>query len=98
MHEKGGRIYHQIWHGGRAVHPNHVNGLQTYGPSAIAIPTTVHTKNGREDHVAPKACTKEDRTFRDLSQTSEEELRMLRRLDSTALNCTELMDISWISS
>ncbi len=60
VHEKGGRIYHQIWHGGRAVHPNHVNGLQTYGPSAIAIPTTVHTKNGREDHVAPKAATKED--------------------------------------
>ena len=60
VHAKGGRIFHQIWHGGRASHPNHVGGLETYGPSAIAITSTVHTKNGREQHVAPKAATKED--------------------------------------
>ena len=60
VHAKGGRIFLQIWHGGRAVHPSKVGGLQTYGPSAIAIPGAVHTKNGRVPHEVPKACTKED--------------------------------------
>ena len=26
VHEKGGRIFHQAWHGGRTVHPNHIGG------------------------------------------------------------------------
>ena len=56
VHEKGGRIYMQIWHAGRVAHPEHT-GEQNISPSAIAI-----RGNSRKDlpHVQPKEMTKED--------------------------------------
>eukprot|EP00347_Sterkiella_histriomuscorum_P001145 403373155 len=57
IHQKGGRSYLQIWHGGRAVHPDHINGLETVSASAIAINGTVHTKNGRVQHAVPRELT-----------------------------------------
>lgn len=60
VHEKGGKIFIQIFHGGRSVHPDYVDGLTPISSSAVAINGTVHTQNGRVPHVEPKAATLED--------------------------------------
>lgn len=53
VHKKNGRIFLQIWHGGRACHPDMNHGNQTVAPSAIAIPGEVRTQNGMRPHVTP---------------------------------------------
>ncbi len=54
VHKKGGHIFLQIWHGGRACHPEMNNGHHTVAPSAIAIEGEVHTLNGKKPHVQPR--------------------------------------------
>lgn len=60
VHEKNGRIFLQIWHGGRACHPEMNNGNGTVAPSAIAIEGEVHTLKGKRAHVTPRALTDEE--------------------------------------
>jgi N-ethylmaleimide reductase len=55
VHQKDGKIFLQLWHGGRACHPNLNKGGQAVAPSAIAIDSEVHTPNGMVKHVAPRA-------------------------------------------
>lgn len=55
VHAKGGRIFLQIWHGGRACHPAMNDGFVTVAPSAIAISSEVHTPKGKLPHVTPRA-------------------------------------------
>ncbi|MFN7678743.1 MAG: alkene reductase, partial [Cyanobacteriota bacterium] len=56
VHQAGGRIVLQIWHGGRACHPLLNGGLQPVAPSAIAIQgDEVHTPEGKQPYVAPRA-------------------------------------------
>ena len=54
VHEKGGKIFMQIWHAGRAAHPDLNGGAPTFSASAIAINGDVHTQNGMVPHVAPQ--------------------------------------------
>jgi N-ethylmaleimide reductase len=54
VHAKGGRIFLQIWHGGRACHPALNEGRQPVAPSAIAIDDEVHTPEGKLPHVEPR--------------------------------------------
>jgi 2,4-dienoyl-CoA reductase-like NADH-dependent reductase (Old Yellow Enzyme family) len=68
VHSKGARMFAQLWHGGRCMHPLHQGGLPAVGPSAIKaaggrfrllqayIPTTVRkNKAGAADeqHTPP---------------------------------------------
>lgn len=55
VHKKGGKIFLQIWHGGRACHPDMNKGHETVSASAIAIDGEVHTLNGKAPHVRPRA-------------------------------------------
>jgi N-ethylmaleimide reductase len=56
VHQAGGRIVLQIWHGGRACHPLLNNGLQPVAPSPIAITgDEVHTPAGKQPYVVPRA-------------------------------------------
>jgi N-ethylmaleimide reductase len=57
VHREGGRIFLQIWHGGRACHPEMNDGFETVAPSAIAIDAEVHTLKGNKPHVTPRALT-----------------------------------------
>ncbi len=58
VHAKGGKIFIQIWHGGRAAQPSQT-GKPNLAPSAIAI--TDSTGFGtRAPHAVPKEMTKED--------------------------------------
>jgi N-ethylmaleimide reductase len=51
----GGRIFLQLWHGGRACHPLLNGGAQPVAPSAIPITNDqVHTPEGKKDYVVPR--------------------------------------------
>ncbi len=55
VHAKGGRIFLQLWHGGRACHPLLNNGVQPVAPSAIPITgDEVHTPEGKQPYVIPR--------------------------------------------
>ncbi|MBN9695306.1 MAG: alkene reductase [Zoogloea sp.] len=55
VHQAGGRIVLQLWHGGRACHPLLNDGAQPVAPSAIAITgDEVHTPEGKKPYVMPR--------------------------------------------
>jgi N-ethylmaleimide reductase len=55
VHAAGGRIFLQIWHGGRACHPLLNGGAQPVAPSALAILNDeVHTPEGKKPYVLPR--------------------------------------------
>ena len=55
VHAAGGRIFLQIWHGGRACHPLLNDGRQPVAPSPIAITgDEVHTPQGKQAYVLPR--------------------------------------------
>lgn len=55
VHQKGGKIFLQIWHAGRAAHPNMCDGQQPISASAIAVEGDTHTPQGKADYVVPRA-------------------------------------------
>jgi len=57
VHAKGGKIFIQLWHAGRAAHPAYNDGAGTIAPSAIAIEGEVHTPSGKVPHVTPREIT-----------------------------------------
>ncbi|MEJ6642037.1 MAG: alkene reductase [Akkermansiaceae bacterium] len=61
VHEKGGRIFLQIWHGGRACHPLLNKGREAVASSAIAISNDeVHTPQGKKPYTVPRALEDEE--------------------------------------
>ena len=55
VHAAGGRIFIQLWHGGRACHPLLNQGAQPVAPSPIAISgDEVHTPEGKQPYVVPR--------------------------------------------
>jgi N-ethylmaleimide reductase len=56
VHAKGGRVFLQLWHGGRASHSKLNGGKQAIAPSAIAITgSKVNTPTGEFEHEIPRA-------------------------------------------
>lgn len=56
VHAAGGRIFLQLWHGGRACHPLLNGGRPPVSASALPIRNdTVHTPQGRQPYVTPRA-------------------------------------------
>lgn len=61
VHEKGGNIFLQIWHGGRACHPLLNDGAQPVAPSELKIENDeVHTPEGKKPYVMPRALSDEE--------------------------------------
>lgn len=61
VHEKGGRIFAQLWHTGRVGHTLVKNGELPVAPSAIAIHGQQHfTMQGPKDYETPHALTTEE--------------------------------------
>jgi len=55
VHAADGRIFLQLWHGGRACHPLLNQGAQPVAPSPIAITNDeVHTPEGKKPYVMPR--------------------------------------------
>ncbi|OQS07714.1 NADH:flavin oxidoreductase [Thraustotheca clavata] len=57
VHAKGGKIFCQIWHAGRAAHPSLNNGIQSVAASAIAIKGFTHAVGGKVSHAVPRELT-----------------------------------------
>ena len=55
VHAAGGRIFSQLWHMGRATHPDFQDGELPVGPSAIAAAGESHTPSGTKPYVEPRA-------------------------------------------
>ncbi len=60
VHQKGGKIFLQIWHSGRIGHPSLLNGELPVGPSAIAAPGTLHTPIGKVTLEPPRPLATEE--------------------------------------
>jgi len=60
VHDKGGKIFIQLWHVGRMSHPYFHDGGLPLAPSAINPEEQSYTPDGFKDTVTPKEMTKED--------------------------------------
>lgn len=57
VHEKGGKIFIQLWHVGRLSHPDFLDGMLPLAPSAINPGSTSRTPSGDKKSVTPKEMT-----------------------------------------
>jgi 2,4-dienoyl-CoA reductase-like NADH-dependent reductase (Old Yellow Enzyme family) len=55
VHEAGGRIFCQLWHMGRVVHPSFLDGEQPVSASATTAPHKAHTYEGRQPYAEARA-------------------------------------------
>ena len=60
VHAKGGRIFMQIWHAGRAAHPDMNDGAPTVSSSATAIDGEANTPKGKVPQAVPRALNAEE--------------------------------------
>lgn len=61
VHKAGGKIFLQLWHGGRACHPLLNDGAQPVAPSELKIEgDEVRTPEGKKPYVMPHALTDEE--------------------------------------
>lgn len=72
VHKAGGRIVLQLWHMGRIVHSDFLDGAPPLSASATTAPDHAHTPTGRKPHVQARAATLEDiaRTLDDYAQAA----------------------------
>lgn len=54
VHQAGGRIFAQLWHMGRLVHPS-LHGVQPVSASATLAPGKAHTYEGKQPYVESRA-------------------------------------------
>jgi N-ethylmaleimide reductase len=55
VHQRGGKIFLQLWHAGRVSHPGNNGGQQPVAPSAIPAEGKTFTANGLQEYVVPSA-------------------------------------------
>jgi N-ethylmaleimide reductase len=60
VHEAGGRIFAQLWHMGRVVHPSFLDGARPVSASATTAPYKAHTYEGRQSYVEARALAVEE--------------------------------------
>lgn len=55
VHKAGGRIFAQLWHMGRLVHPSFLNGEKPVSSSATTAPSYAHTYDGKQSYAEARA-------------------------------------------
>ncbi len=55
VHAAGGRIFAQLWHMGRLVHPSFLDGAAPVSSVDVAAPGKAHTYAGKQPYAAPRA-------------------------------------------
>jgi N-ethylmaleimide reductase len=73
VHQNGGLIFCQLWHVGRASHPDFHGGKLPVAPSAIPFKGQAFTPQGMKDTVTPRALTLEEvkRTVEDFRKAAQ---------------------------
>jgi 2,4-dienoyl-CoA reductase-like NADH-dependent reductase (Old Yellow Enzyme family) len=77
VHRAGGRIVAQLWHMGRLVHPDFLDGAAPLSASATTAPFKAHTYDGKKPYEAARAATLDDiaRTVADFGAAARNALR-----------------------
>lgn len=72
VHDKGGKIFAQLWHVGRISHPDLLEGKTPLAPSAINPHHKSYTHNGFVDTLTPKAMSLKEihQTISDFQQAA----------------------------
>lgn len=60
VHQAGGRIFTQLWHMGRVVHPSFLGGAAAVSASATTAPGLAHTYDGKQPYVQARPLTSEE--------------------------------------
>ncbi|MCO1336752.1 alkene reductase [Microbulbifer sp. OS29] len=60
VHRRGGKIFIQLWHMGREVHPDFIGGQAPVAPSPIAAEGEVHTYAGKKPYAVPRALSHDE--------------------------------------
>ncbi|WP_095011977.1 alkene reductase [Tsuneonella mangrovi] len=60
VHDAGGKIVLQLWHMGRLVHPDFLDGNPGVSASATTAPDHAHTPTGRQPHQQARALSVEE--------------------------------------
>ena len=73
VHQRGGLIFCQLWHVGRASHPDFHEGKLPVAPSALPFNGQVFTPHGLKDTVTPRALSLEEvkRTIQDFRKAAQ---------------------------
>src|SRR5437868_8367729 len=59
IHERGGKVFLQLWHTDRVSHPDFLDGAPPVGPSAIKAAGESYTPSGKKRYVTPRAMTEQ---------------------------------------
>ena len=60
VHKAGGRIVAQLWHMGRIVHPDFLDGAQPVSSSATTAPDKAHTYDGKKPYAEARALRRDE--------------------------------------
>jgi 2,4-dienoyl-CoA reductase-like NADH-dependent reductase (Old Yellow Enzyme family) len=60
VHAAGGRIFCQLWHMGRVVHPSFLGGEAPVSASATTAPHAAHTYEGRQPYAEARALRRDE--------------------------------------
>lgn len=60
VHEEGGKVVLQLWHMGRLVHSDFLDGAPPVSASATCAPGHAHTLEGRKDNVTARALSTDE--------------------------------------
>ncbi len=60
VHDAGGRIFLQLWHMGRLVHSDFLDGQPPVSSSATTAPGFAHTTQGKKDYVEARALRRDE--------------------------------------
>jgi 2,4-dienoyl-CoA reductase-like NADH-dependent reductase (Old Yellow Enzyme family) len=76
VHRAGGRIVAQLWHMGRLVHPDYLDGGAPLSASATTAPFKAHTFDGKKPYEQARPATLEDiqRTVADYAKAARNAL------------------------
>ncbi len=87
VHEKGGKIFIQFMHTGRASHPDNMEeGTEVLAPSAIALSGEMWTdQNGMQPYPVPK-----EMTLQDIEQTENEYVQAAKNAIEAGFDGVEL--------
>lgn len=77
VHKAGGRIFAQLWHMGRIVHPTFLDGAPPLSASETTAPGQAHTYDGKQDYTPSRPATLDDiaRTLDDYTAATRNAIR-----------------------